>query len=467
MASVSSEFTNTLSMANAAAAPEKQSRVLPLIVVVLLASFIVPFLIHVGPLRLSIYRIVLILAFIPVVVAWLSGQAGRVRLADIAYLMYCVWAMLSFTVNHGAAGLQAGGMVFFETFGAYLVARVFIRSAEAFQKMVKVLFVVVLCLLPFAAIEAVLERNLILNIAGQVKAPFIDVPSFVVKEPRLGMQRVQGPFEHPILFGVFCGSAVALTFLVLGYGRSFIKRITQTGAILLTGFFSLSAGPLAGMFAQIGLLGWNWILRSLRSRWKILFLLFVTMWVGLEIVANRPAAQIIFLNFSFNQHNAMMRMHIWNFGTDNIIANPLFGLGFRDWARPFWLTSSVDMYWILGGMRHGIPAVVFTFVGFFAVLLPLIFRKGLDATQDACRLAIVCCLLGFFVTGWTVHYWNATYVLLHFLLGSGMWLLDASAKSGDDEGEAATTATARQMHYRRGQGAGMPTTRFTPSRRRA
>jgi len=29
-----------------------------------------------------------------------------------------------------------------------------------------------------------------------------------------------------------------------------------------------------------------------------------------------------------------------------------------------------------------------------------------------------------FVAGWGVHFWNETYVLLMFLMGSGVWLLD-------------------------------------------
>jgi len=458
MARVSGALETPLSAGPRAIDPAQQSRALSLIVVVLLVSLVLPFLIYAGPLRLSVYRIVLILPFIPVLIAWLSGRAGRILLAYIAYLLYCCWASLSFVMNHGGAGIQAGGMVFFETLGPYLVARVFIRSVEAFRAMVKVLFTIVLVLLPFAAVEAIMERNLILDIGGRV----MDVPSAVVKDPRLGMQRVQGPFEHPILFGVFCGASVAMAFLVLGYGRSFLRRMMTMGTIILTAFFSLSAVPMAGMAVQIGLLIWNWLLRAWRWRWKLLFILFVTMWVGLELAAPRPAAQIIFQNFSFNAHNALMRLHIWNFGTDNIWANPLFGLGFNDWVRPSWMLPSVDMYWIVGGMRHGIPAMALTFIGFFAVFLPLIFRKGLEPAQHACRLALACCLLAFFVTGWTVHYWNATYVLLHFLLGSGMWLLDAQpAKS--ETAEAAPEPIRSGSRYTRAHG-GLPTSRFGPKR---
>ncbi len=33
-------------------------------------------------------------------------------------------------------------------------------------------------------------------------------------------------------------------------------------------------------------------------------------------------------------------------------------------------------------------------------------------------------MVGMFLAGWAVHFWNETYVLMMFLMGSGVWLLD-------------------------------------------
>ncbi len=33
-------------------------------------------------------------------------------------------------------------------------------------------------------------------------------------------------------------------------------------------------------------------------------------------------------------------------------------------------------------------------------------------------------MVSLFVAGWAVHFWNEPYVLLMFLMGSGVWLLD-------------------------------------------
>ena len=37
-------------------------------------------------------------------------------------------------------------------------------------------------------------------------------------------------------------------------------------------------------------------------------------------------------------------------------------------------------------------------------------------------------MTAFFMVGWTVHFWGATYVLFLFLLGSGVWILDAKSE---------------------------------------
>jgi hypothetical protein len=37
-------------------------------------------------------------------------------------------------------------------------------------------------------------------------------------------------------------------------------------------------------------------------------------------------------------------------------------------------------------------------------------------------------MTGFFLVGWTVAFWDAAYVLFLFLLGSGVWILDAETE---------------------------------------
>ncbi len=439
--------------ANDSTRAQIQTQRLSVLVPIFLISLVIPFIINIGPLRLSVYRIVLIIVFLPVLFAWLSGRAGRIRVADISLALLCTWSTISFIAIHGAEGIQAGGIIFIETVGAYLVARTHIRSASDFRAMVKILLLIVLFFLPFALFEALTGRNILLEIMNNIWGSY----PRVAKDPRWGLDRVQATFEHPILFGVFCSSAIALTFLVIGYGKSLLNRIGSTFLVLLTAGLCLSAGPMTAMTAQLLLIGWNWVFKSVASRWKILAVLVAAAWIFLEVAATRSPAQIFISYFSFNSFSAYMRLHIWNFGTASILEHPWIGIGFNDWERPFWMSPSIDMFWIVSGVRHGLPATFFTFLAFFTVVIPLIFRKGLDETQSMYRLGILFCLASFFLAGWTVHYWNATYVLFSFLLGSGLWLLDAEPAG---EETPTTEEKPRGTGYRRASNNDLPTTRF-------
>lgn len=413
-----------------------QARSLALPVALFLLALISPFILQVGGVRLSAYRIVLLVMTPALMYFWMAGRAGRIRLADVAVLLLSLWATVSFSVLHGpGVGIEAGGIFFVETMGAYLLARVFIRSAAAFRAMAKLLFWMAMFFLPFAVIEATTGKNILLDLARSLWTAH---PHRHADGQRLGLDRVQATFEHPILFGVFCGTVIGLTHKVLGYGQSFLRRTGRTALVFVTAAFSLSAGPLTGMVAQFYMIVWDTLFVRLRSRWIVLAGLVAAGLVFLEIAATRSAPAIFISYFAFNEYSAYLRIHMWNFGTASILNHPLFGIGFNDWERPFWMTSSIDMFWIVHGVRHGIPAMAMTFLAFFAVYLPLAFRRNLGDFRHDCRLGLLFSLTGFFLMGWTVHYWNAVYALFLFMLGSGVWLLDE--ETADDPGMAEAEA---------------------------
>ncbi len=63
---------------------------------------------------------------------------------------------------------ESGGIFVIETFGAFLIGRRYIRDFFAFQKMVKVLVLVVIGLLPFAIYENVMGYPILITILGKV-----------------------------------------------------------------------------------------------------------------------------------------------------------------------------------------------------------------------------------------------------------------------------------------------------------
>ncbi|HEU0221891.1 MAG TPA: hypothetical protein VFR34_06730, partial [Paracoccaceae bacterium] len=209
---------------------------LPRIVLLFLIALVIPVILKLGPLTLSVYRLLLLLALLPCLMIWLSGRAGRIRTADIALLVLCFWSALSIVIVHGAgAAIEPSGILFIETMGAYLVARCFIRDAESFRLMVVTLFRIVAIMLPFALYESVTGHN----IMRAVFAAFFPVGYDIWMEPRWGLDRVQGPFEHPILFGVFCGALFGLVHYVLGFGQSTFRRLNRAAIIGLATLLSL------------------------------------------------------------------------------------------------------------------------------------------------------------------------------------------------------------------------------------
>ena len=121
-----------------------------------------PCAIYIGSLRLSLYRIVLLAMVLPCFGILMSGKAGRIRTVDIAVLLFSVWCVLSLVVNHGIErSAQSLGIVFIETAGPYLLARCYVRDADAFYKVAQLLFGIVVFLLPFAIIEFVSGLNIL------------------------------------------------------------------------------------------------------------------------------------------------------------------------------------------------------------------------------------------------------------------------------------------------------------------
>jgi hypothetical protein len=403
-----------------AAASSSKRLALPLYPFVI--SLFLPWIFTIGSVALSPYRLVLLFTTIPCFLMWISGRAGQIRLPDIALFLFWFWCSLSFFVLHGVGtAIQPSGILFFETMGPYLLARCYIRSAEDFEKVVGLLFKAIVFLLPWAILETLTGRDYIKDIFSVV----MRTHNYSDTVPRWGLSRVQSVFEHPILFGVICGSILALVHLVMGYGKTAFKRLLRSGAIAVTAFLSLSAGPITAITTQVLLLSWNWLLRGVTARWKILWGILAAMYATIALVSNQTVPEFYLTHFSFDAQSANFRVLIWTFGTESVLLHPWFGVGLGEWTRPDWMPPSIDMFWLIYAVQHGLPAGILLMLAFFSAYLPVSFKKGLDDKLMQYRTGYSIMLTGFFLVGWTVDFWNATYVLFLFLVGSGMWLLDA------------------------------------------
>lgn len=422
------QFANPTRRANYSSDSKSEGVVgLPWPATIFLVSLIIPWVINVGSLRLSAYRIVLLVMIAPCFFRLISGKAGPLRLPDIAILFYCVWGMICLTVVHGVdTAIQSGGMLFVETVGAYLLARIYIRNADDFRDMISLLFKIVIFLLPFGIIEMIAGQKPLLQLFGTVM-PTIDV---TMMDQRWGMSRVQGPFEHPILFGVCCGSILATTHMVLGYEKTLAQRWLKSAIVMGTALLALSSGPLTALIGQCMLLGWNWLLQSVRARWTILWAAVITVCLGVYVYSGQSIARFYISHAPlFDSWSAYYRLLIWEYGTQTVMNHPIFGIGYNEYERPSWMAPSVDMFWLNNGIMFGLPGGLLM-AGTLLSAAWLVGRRSTDNPRISdYKTGYLISLAFFFIVGWTVHFWNGTYSLFLFIVASGMWLIGSAVQT--------------------------------------
>ncbi len=419
----------------------------PLVLVLLILSFAMPFYFFLGGLKLNGYRVILILFLFPAIFGWLSGKAGKIRAIDFLVIGFCLWACLTLAVNHGFGPTwQFIGMFMIETLVPYFIARTYIRNMESFRHFVKWLFLLLLVLLPFAAFEAVTGRTPLLDLFGKV----MSVYQKWVFEPRLGLLRAQTTMPHPILYGVFCAPAFALTWYVLGWNKSLFKRAGLTSIVGGAVFCSLSSGAFMNVILQVMLMGWNWVFRFLENRWKILLSIFGVLYFIGEVGSNRNMFQIFATHFTLTPGTAWARINIFTFVSDDILRNPLFGIGLHDWTRPAWMwaLSTVDNFWLLMALRHGFPGLILLVAAVVTIFFQVGNKTLSGAAADA-RLGYLFSLFGICLSAITVHLWDSTYCFFMFLLGAGIWFLDVDDQAEQDGGEKQASTQGRTVQYTR------------------
>lgn len=391
----------------------------PFLIPFLFIGFILPFYFDVLGMQINGYRLVLLIFFIPAVVRWLD-RSIRVQTPDILIVCFAIWNGLAIIANHGFARWEYVGIALVETLSPYFIARWMIRDAAAFRSFAVWLFAVVAIMLPFSVYQSVTNTSLLLNFFSN----FGQVYKTVLDQPRLGFYRAQGSMPHPILFGLFCSTAFAISWYVLGYGKSLSYKLSRVGIVVFATVTSLSSGAWLAIAVQVGLMGWKTVFSAIKKKWNLLLYIFVGLYAFIEVFSNRPPAQLFAAYLTLKKSTAWNRIHIFTYASDDILRNPVFGIGLKDWSRPRWMVPSVDNYWLLVTMRHGFPSLIFLLLIVFFVFRS-IGRANLNGRLASYRYGYLFALSGFCVAAITVHVWDATFCLFMFMLGAGLWMVDA------------------------------------------
>ena len=189
--------------------------------------------------------------------------------------------------------VEAGGRVFLDCAGPYLVGRYVASEDARFWQASRWLVTGLVLLVPLLVVEALFS----VNVHNMIWGLLFDVAS-VHREERFGLRRAMGWAAHPIMLGLTYASMFPLVAFAalrgrreLGSGIGF-----KTAAIVLGVILSLSSGPWLTIAIMCGFLAidmWS-VVPSLK--WKVVFIGAPLTWVILENLTGRPLLRILMMH---------------------------------------------------------------------------------------------------------------------------------------------------------------------------
>lgn len=392
-------------------------------VFIYLLAILLPLQTQIGGLFLTSARVVLLIMVLPMLYGLVTGRYGRILLIDILFLLHVVWMAVALAVNNPDRVISNAGSTGIEFIGGYLMGRAFIRTRQDFLALIRLLGMAALCLFPFVLIEMLTGNPLILSSLRWF--PGMSTLRDIEIGERMGLNRVQLVFAHPIHSGLFFAILFPLIFVGMKAIWNDFLRVATTLVVVISGFAALSSGALLAMMMQFGLMLWAFVFRGTKRRWFLLLGGCVLAYVTVDLLSNRTPYRVFLTYATFNPATAFFRSLIFDYGMLNVWANPIFGIGLNDWVRASYMyTSSVDNFWLLVAMQYGIPGFTFLAVG-YALGLWQAMRRDFDADPVLWqfRRAWVFAFVGMSFTLSTVHVWHSMYSLVFFFFGAGMWML--------------------------------------------
>jgi hypothetical protein len=385
-----------------------------------------------GTVQLPPYRALLLLGLLVVAVR-LGQGALRLRAADYLIVLVSIGIAATLIVHHGlfttftadttregitSVGYQAAIAAIIETAGAYLLARSVITTPAQFAGFMKALGWGVLIICAFTVVEARTGVNAfgIYQGAG-------------IGELRFGLHRAAGPFPHSIAWGVF--AATPFAFFA---GRFLWKRRVGSAAFAIGSMIgvvtSVSSTAALAIAIQGASLAWARFMR-VKRRWAILALGGLVAFLAIEAISSRPAIRVIVSRLSFSAETGYMRLTQWDYGWREVMAHPFLGIGMREWARPEWVSASIDSFWLALSIRHGliVPALLLLALVLLLRQASVAYKRG--AAGDVRLLIRIWCItvMSLVVAGLAVHYWAQSLALFFFLLGCLGALTKAQGRS--------------------------------------
>jgi hypothetical protein len=374
-----------------------------------------------GGLEFYAYRIGLFLAF-----PWILGKLmrGAIRLVwpDTLMIFAAVWMVLSRWVNDDfSTAIESGGVLGFDLLAAYFLARITIRSPDALRRLLVAILPGLLIVAGSLAVESITGRIIVRPFFSQIFGGLnLAAGGGEIRyEERLGLRRAYGPFPHPILAGLQMSS-----FLTLYAFAGLNKKQRHAGILVgASAFFALSSAAIVGLVLNILLIGYERLQSRIRGiDWKTLIysaLIFVT---AIQLVSKNGILVVVVRYLTLDPTTGLYRLLIWEYAGAEVLNSPLFGIGFRGFLRPDWMTSdSIDAHWLFIALRFGLPCAIAIGLATFLALVMLGSEASRADRRD--RGFFLGVAISLFVIGmllFTVTLWGPSLAWFTFLLGAAV-----------------------------------------------
>jgi O-Antigen ligase len=359
--------------------------------------------------KFTVGRMGVTLLFLPAFVA-MFRPGRRLLMPDFLAFSIAIWMIIAKGSVAGSKGIFAAGATSLEFIAGYWAARAFIASPAALDAFVRVLKFLTMVAVALAMLDTISGRWLSHDVAAAIFGNPVLGPVF-----RGNMIRATSTFDHPILFGVFCGSILAI---VLFWEKNALKRIFFTCICFVGCFLSQSSAALMCFGLTLLAYVYERLLQSFAKRWLVFWLILAASLTSVFLVTTHPVGWLV-SHLTLDPESGYFRMLIWDAALAKINDSPLFGYTVELFGDEI-LDATVDSVWLVDALRFGIPAVVLLILVNIAAILPI---KGMSERTpngvyiEDMHFAFTIVLVLFMFAGITVHFWNYSWIFWGICLG--------------------------------------------------
>jgi len=363
---------------------------------------------QIGSIRMEPYRIFLILTALYLLPKIIKHH--QFELHEKALLIYCLWCLFSFIVNHKAAGIQSGIILFLEIFVGYFIGISLGGQLNSLKKFLYVVLAVFAILIPFAITESQDGYRILHVVAASVFNTPVEV-YLGDQYFRHGLHRASTIFSHPILYSVCAVATLPLVYFL--FGR--FKATLMSAGLFVAMITSVTSAGFVMLGIQIILYTAKQLQKTIPSIFKIITYVSIISYIFSSLFSNRGPVLLLIQFVSLNPATSYARYMQWQYAADDVANNPFFGIGFYEWSRPFWMDSSIDSFWLLSALQNGYPASFA--LGAFVILSSMAHWKTWKKTSNTLFFTFFITFFSIAFAAFTVDFFDRAQLFVFLVFG--------------------------------------------------